>query len=356
MIAGRIPALQATLVEDDVAALVVTHLPNIRYLCGFTGSHARLLVAGDDVVLVTDGRYRDQADAELDAAGVEAELVVTAEPVAAALEARVAACPGIAVESTTPWSEVRAMADAWGCELVPRGGAVEAMRAVKDPDEIDVIRRAVELADASLSTVLGGAGPAATEAELALALEWEMRTRGASGAAFDVIVAAGPHAALPHATPRPEVVGRDRMVVVDFGCVVDGYCSDCTRTFCWGEPHPDLAEAWDVVAGAQDAARAALAPGVLASEVDAAAREVVTAAGLGDCFVHGTGHGVGLEIHEKPRLSARSDEVLEAGMVVTIEPGVYVGGLGGVRLEDVVVVTAAGCETLTTSPREMLAP
>lgn len=356
MIAGRIPSLQAALVRDDVAALVVTHLPNIRYLCGFTGSNARILVGADEVTLVTDGRYGEQAEAELDRAGVDARLVVTSEPVAAALKEAVAAYPGLAVEATTPWSEVRAMADEWGRELVPMGGAVEALRAVKDTGEVDVLRRAVELADASLAAVLAGSGPATTEAGLALALEWEMRTRGAEGVAFDLIVAAGPHAALPHAMPRPEAIGSDRMVVVDFGCVLDGYHSDCTRTFCWGKPHPDLAAAWDVVAAAQDAARAAIAPGAPTRTVDSAAREVISAAGLGEAFVHGTGHGVGLEIHEKPRLSQRSDEVLEAGMVVTVEPGVYVGGLGGVRLEDVVVVTAGGCDTLTTSPREILAP
>lgn len=353
MTAGRLPALQTRLLVDDVAALVVTHLPNVRYLSGFTGSHGRLLVCPDEAVLVTDGRYGEQAEAELAASGAAVRLVVTSDPAAVALRDAVLTCPDVAVESTTSWAEVRAMADEWDRDLVPRHGAVEAMRAVKDDTEAAVLRRAAQLADASLAAVLEAGGPATTEVELALALEWEMRTRGAASTSFDLIVAAGPHGALPHATPGPDAVGRDTMVVVDFGCILDGYCSDCTRTVCWGEPHADLAAAWDVVAAAQDAARAAIGAGVATRAVDAAAREVVAAAGLGDAFVHGTGHGVGLEIHERPRVTPRSDEVLEAGMVVTIEPGVYLTGLGGVRLEDTVLVTEDGCDTLTTSPRRM---
>lgn len=354
MNAGRLTALRAGLLEDDLAGLVVTHLPNLRYLCGFTGSNGRLLVTADAAVLVTDGRYREQAGHELDAAGVDVALVVTQDPAAAALEEHVAACPSIAVEATTSWSEVRAMADEWGRELVPSHGLVEALRAVKDPVEQAALRRAVELADASLAATLDASGPATTEAGLARALEWDMRERGATGTSFALIVAAGPNAALPHAAPGAEAIGRDRMVVVDFGCVLDGYCSDCTRTVCWGEAHPDLAVAWDVVAAAQDAARDAVAPGVSARDVDAAAREVVADAGLATAFVHGTGHGVGLEIHESPRIFARSEETLAAGMVVTLEPGVYLPGLGGVRLEDMVLVTADGCDTLTTSPRQMV--
>lgn len=354
MVAGRLAALRDALLADDVVALVVTHLPNVRYLSGFTGSHGRLLVTADDAVLVTDGRYGEQAEAETAAAGVDVELVVTADPPAAALGEFVAGCPSVAVESTTPWADVRSMSDAWGRELAPLSGAVEALRAVKDAGEQAVMKRAVELADISLAAVLEASTPATTEVELALALEWEMRRRGAAATSFDLIVAAGPHGALPHASPAPVPLGRDTMVVVDFGCVLDGYCSDCTRTVCWGDPHPDLAAVWDVVAAAQDAARAAVAPGVPTRAVDAAAREVITDAGFGDAFVHGTGHGVGLEIHEKPRLAPRSDEVLDAGMVITIEPGVYLPGLGGVRLEDMVVVTAGGCETWTLSPRRML--
>lgn len=353
--AGRITPLRARLLADDVAGLVVTHLPNIRYLCGFTGSNGRLLVTADTAILVTDGRYREQAGLELEAAGVDVGLVVTQEPAARALAEHVAACPDVAVEATTSWSEVRAMAQEWGRELVPTHGVVEALRAVKDPAERSALRRAVELADASLEAVLALCGPTTTEVGLALALEWDMRERGAEATSFDTIVAAGPHASLPHASPTTTAIGRDRMVVVDFGCILDGYCSDCTRTVCWGEPHPDLVSAWKVVAAAQDAAREAVSAGVAARDVDSAARDVVVEAGLGEAFVHGTGHGVGLEIHESPRLSPRSEETLAAGMVVTLEPGVYLPGLGGVRLEDMVLVTADGCQTLTTCPRRMLA-
>lgn len=354
MIAGRIASLQAALGEEAVSALVVTHSPNVRYLCGFTGSHSSLLVGADDAVLVTDGRYGAQAEAELAAAEVDVELVVTSDPAAVALKDRVAAWPTVAIESTTSWAEVRATAQEWGREPLPLDGAVESIRAVKDPDEVVALRRAVELADACLAAVIARCDPGTTEAELALALEWEMRTSGAAATSFDTIVASGAHAALPHASPRGVAVGSGRMVVVDFGCVLDGYCSDCTRTICWGDPGPELARVWDVVAAAQDAARAAVAPGVATRDVDAAARAVIVDAGYGDAFAHGTGHGVGLEIHERPRLTPRSDEVLEAGMVVTVEPGIYLSGSGGVRLEDMVVVTSSGCETLTTSPREML--
>jgi Xaa-Pro aminopeptidase len=193
-----------------------------------------------------------------------------------------------------------------------------------------------------------------TETAFALALELEMRERGASGTSFETIVASGPNGAMPHARPSERAIGRGELVVVDFGCIVDGYCSDMTRTVSAGDPGDEARRVWDVVASSQRAGREAVRAGVACRDVDRASRAVIDDAGWGDTFAHGTGHGVGLEIHEAPRVAATSDGTLEPGHVVTVEPGVYLPGVGGVRIEDTVVVTADGADALTGFPKQLL--
>ena len=226
---------------------------------------------------------------------------------------------------------------------------------MKEPGEVARIHAACSIAD----DALGGAAPAArttgpTERDFALELEVEMRRRGASGNSFDPIVASGPNAAKPHARPTDRNVERGELVVIDFGCIVDGYCSDMTRTVSVGDPGSDARRVWDVVRESQSAGRDAVRAGADCAAVDAACREVIAAAGWGDAFVHGTGHGVGLEIHEAPRVAASARDTLEPGSVVTVEPGVYLPGVGGARIEDTVVVTPDGADPLTAFPKELV--
>jgi Xaa-Pro aminopeptidase len=341
-------------------ALLVTNLVNVRYLTGFTGSAALLLVLPDNVVLTTDGRYRDQAAEQLAAAAVEAQVEVRAtlagqyEVLAAA--ARGVARIGLESESVT-WSQQRRLAsDVFAdAELVPTGGVVEELRRVKDAGEIERMAEAARVADNALAAVLPLLGQGVTEREVALGLDYEMRRLGADGSSFETIVASGPNGAKPHARPTDRRIAPGELVVIDFGAIVDGYCSDMTRTFCVGEPGEDVGlRMAAVVKESQREGVAAVKAGVRGREVDEVCRAVIADAGWADAFIHGTGHGVGLEIHEAPRVASTSEDVLAPGHVVTVEPGVYLAEHGGVRIEDTVVVTDDGCIVLTNAPKELL--
>ncbi|HEX6311595.1 MAG TPA: Xaa-Pro peptidase family protein [Acidimicrobiia bacterium] len=360
-VAGRMPRLRARFADAAVDALLVTRLPNIRYLTGFTGSAAFLLVRGDDAVFVSDGRYAEQASEQLRAAGVEAEVVIrpshAGQREALAEGATAIGRLGLEAHDVT-WAQQRAFANAWfpRAELVATEQLVEALRRVKDEGEVARIRAACAIADEALAVVTPTFADGPTERDVALALEFEMRRRGASGVSFDPIVASGPNAAKPHARPSDRRLRHEELVVVDFGCVVDGYCSDMTRTVSVGDPGPDARRVYDVVLASQQAGRAAVRAGADCAGVDRVCRSVIEDAGWGDAFVHGTGHGVGLEIHEAPRVAATARDTLGAGDVVTVEPGVYLRGVGGVRIEDTVVVTDEGADALTASPKELVLP
>jgi Xaa-Pro aminopeptidase len=358
-VAGRAFALREALAPSGCGALLVTNLVNVRYLTGFTGSAAMLLALPDELVLVTDGRYGEQAAEQLASAGVEARIDVGA--LAAQRAALAAAAKGIErlglEASSVTWADQRRMAAETfaGAELVPTEGLVEALRRVKDDGETARIRAAARIADAALDEVRPMIAKGATEAEVALALDFEMRRLGAEGSAFPTIVAAGSNAAKPHARPSSRAIEPGELVVLDFGAVVDGYRSDMTRTLCAGPPGEAVRQRMvDVVTESQRAGVEAVAAGRPCAEVDAACREGIAAAGWADAFVHGTGHGVGLDIHEAPAVSATSGDTLAAGHVVTVEPGVYLPGVGGARIEDTVLVTGAGCEPLTLSPKELI--
>lgn len=361
-VAGRIPRLRAAFDEAGCEALLVSALVNVRYLCGFTGSAALLLVLPDDALLVTDGRYGEQAQAEIAAAGAAVRLAV--QPTAAdqrRVLADAVAAAGVGrlglEAAAVSWADQRAYADEVfpTVALVPTVGVVERLRRTKDPGEIARIEAACRIADESLAAVLPMLCERPAEREVALALEVEMRRRGAAGPSFDTIVAAGANGARPHHRAADSPVEPGAPVVIDFGCVVDGYCSDETRTVCVGDPaSPVVARMREVVAAAQAAGVAAVRAGVAARDVDAACRAVIEEAGWGEAFVHGTGHGVGLAIHEDPRVARTSDATLAPGDVVTVEPGVYLPGHGGVRIEDTVVVTTDGCRRLTNAPKDFV--
>ena len=358
-VAGRVDRLRARLEEAGCDALLVTNLTNVAYLTGVTASAALLLVGPDDMLLSTDGRYGDQAGEQLAAAGVEARLEVgNQEGQCQALRHAAAGVQRLGLEAGhVTWARQRAFATEWfpAAELVPTERLVERLRQVKDPGEVARIREAARIADQALEQVrpLLAEGPA--EDDVALALDVEMRRLGAAGSAFPTIVASGPNGARPHARPSRRVVGEGELVVLDFGARVDGYCSDMTRTVCVGSPaSPTLARMVAVVTEAQQAGVEAVEAGRSAAEVDQACRAVIADAGWSDAFVHGTGHGVGLDIHEAPALAATSGDTLAAGHVVTVEPGVYLPAHGGARVEDTVVVMDGGCRPLTTSPKELL--
>ena len=340
-------------------ALVITNLANGRWLTGFSGSAMIVVLTPDDLLVITDGRYATQAPAELEAAGVEGRVVIAnrgADQQTAAAGA-VAGIRRVALEADhVSWSRYRTFAGEWfgDADLVPATGVIERLRRRKSPGEIARVATAAAAADGALAEVLPRLAERPTEGEVAAELDHLMRRRGASGSAFDTIVAAGDNSALPHARPGSRRIEPGDLVVIDFGAIVDGYRSDMTRTVCVGEPRPPGARIYEVVRHSQQAGVEAVAAGVTCAEVDAVCRDVISDAGWGEAFLHSTGHGVGLDIHEAPSLSSRSDEVLAAGEVVTVEPGIYLAGDGGVRIEDTVAVTDDGCVRLTRSPKSLV--
>ena len=364
-IAPRLSRLRDQVAARGLDALLVTKLANVRYLTGFTGSAAMLMVTADDALFVTDGRYQEQSKEQLGAAGVHdaagggvrIEIGLTAGAQHTALAAVVAGGGrrlGLEDHSVT-WADQRAFTDVFaGAELVPAGTLVEDLRRIKDRGEVDRIRRACAIADDAFQSLLPRLSSGVTERQFALELEFAMRERGASGNSFDPIIAAGPNGAKPHARPSDRVIERNELVVCDFGCIVDGYCSDMTRTVSVGDPGADARRLYDVVLESQQAGRAIVAADVACADVDRASRDVIVGAGWGDAFSHSTGHGVGLEIHEAPRVAATGRDTLVIGDVVTVEPGVYLPGIGGVRIEDTVVVAAAGSEPLTLTPKDLV--
>jgi len=356
-VAGRLDRLQAALGAAGCDVLVVTHLANVRYLTGFTGSAATLVLAADGALLVTDGRYEEQAADELAAVGVAADLVVgrTLAKQTEELRTRLAGVARIGLEAAhVTWAEQRRFAELATGDLVPTEGLVEDLRTVKDPGEIARIEAACAIADEALAAVLPQLDAGPTETAFAAALEAEMRARGADDISFDTIVASGPNGSRPHHQPGSRRIERGDLVVVDFGALVEGYHSDMTRTVPVGGVGAldgTQRRMLEVVTAAQAAGVAAVAAGLPVAGVDAACRAVIDQAGWGDAFVHGTGHGVGLDIHEAPGVNGTSAASLVAGQVVTVEPGVYLPGHGGVRVEDTVVVTPDGCRPLTCAPK-----
>jgi Xaa-Pro aminopeptidase len=343
------------LTELEADLLLVTDLVNVRWLTGFTGSSAAAVVGREGTRrFVTDFRYLTQSAEQLDPAW-EREIAIDL------LAGVVKGLPGsgevrLAFEdahmSVKDHGKLTSMLRA-GIELLAAGTTIEALRAIKDPDELEAIRAAARLADDALTDVLERGLVGRTERDVALDLEYAMRRLGAEGVSFPPIVASGDHGALPHATPRDVPIPARTMCVIDWGAQLDGYASDCTRTFATGEVDPRDGEVYALVLRAQEAALEAVRPGPTGREVDAVARAIIDAAGHAEHFGHGLGHGVGLAVHEGPRLSKQGETALEAGMVVTVEPGVYVPGAVGVRIEDLVIVTDEGAEVVSSLPKEL---
>ncbi|MEK6440234.1 M24 family metallopeptidase [Pseudonocardia sp. T1-2H] len=356
--ASRRTALRALVRQAGLDALLVTDLVNIRYLTGFTGSNAALLLHTDGDARTrfgTDGRYLTQSAAQVP----DLEPVIE-RATARALIGRAAALDVAALgfeSDAVTVEEHRVLVDAAeGVTLERAPGLVQQLRVVKDDTEIDALRRACAIADAALAGLIaaGGIREGRTERDVALDLEERMRRLGAQAPAFESIVAAGANSAIPHHSPTGAQLRRGDLVKLDFGALVDGYHSDMTRTLVLGPPAEWQRELYDLVARSQAAGRAAVLPGTEVSDVDKASRSVIADAGRGGQFLHGLGHGVGLQIHEAPALSASGRGALAEGMAVTVEPGVYLEGRGGVRIEDTLVVRAGAAEPITLTTRELV--
>ena len=347
---GRVDAVRAAMNEAQVASLVVSDPSNIRWLSGFTGSNGVVVVTHDRMVLCTDGRYASQGPDQMERHGTVADTVIGPDLVASAAGLFGDGRVGLEADHIS-WAMHERFAEVVDVALVATSGLVGRLRAVKEPDEAEAMRRAAALADEALAAVVPMLLREPTERAVGLALDDHFRQAGA-GPAYETIVASGPNAALPHARPTDRVIARGDLVIIDVGSCRDGYRSDMTRTFVIGPPDDTQVRMLDVVARSQAAGVATVVAGVAAKAVDEACRSVIDEAGWGDRFVHGTGHGVGIDIHEQPWLNARSADVLDVSMAVTVEPGVYLEGFGGVRWEDLVLVTDDGCEVLSASPKE----
>jgi Xaa-Pro aminopeptidase len=346
---GRGDRLQQLLAERELDRMLVTDLTNVRYLTGFTGSNGACVCGPDIRLFFTDFRYTERAASEVSGW----ETITLASDWLAGIAEHLAGKVGFEDDRmpVRTLDKLKAkLAD--GVEPVAAGGSVERLRRVKDADELAAIESASKLADEvwewSVERGLAGRG----EREVARAAEARIRELGADPS-FPAIVAAGPNGALPHAEPGEREIGRGELVVFDMGAKLDGYCSDGTRTYATGDPGEEARAVYEVVREAQQAALEAIEAGAGGEAVDAVARRVIEAAGHGDRFGHGLGHGVGLEVHEGPRLSVRSDDVLAPNEVVTVEPGIYLPGRLGVRIEDLVVVTEDGLRNLSSLPKSL---
>jgi Xaa-Pro aminopeptidase len=356
----RIGALRRKLTHAGLPGLLITHLSDVRYLCGFTGSNAALAVTRRAARLFTDGRYTAQAAEEVRAARVQ---IVSSAPAVNAVE-WLAAQAGVEMAGFDPARTSVAEFTRWKAALPYRlrrgfltalpAPFVEPLRGIKDEEELEVIKEAALIGCKLFDGILDELRPGISEMEIAAELEHQARLMGAEGMSFETIVASGERSAYPHGHATQAKLPRRGFLTLDFGIILKGYCSDMTRSVFFGKPKPRERKAYNAVLEAQEAAIAAVAAGVSAGEVDEAGRSILRREGLAEAFTHSTGHGVGLEIHEPPRIGAGQITRLQAGMVVTIEPGIYLPGEFGIRIEDMVQVTRNGGQVLTPAPKALI--
>ena len=348
---GHTARAREMLASSDVAALLILKAENRRYVTGFTGSAGLALIAPDEIFLGVDFRYEEQAADEAPECTVVRGGRDPLGALAGAVKGRTLSPIGFESEFV-PYAQVERLREKFApAELVPLS-TVDRMRWVKDAAEVSAIARAVDIADAAYVHMLGVLRPGLSERDAALELEIFMRRAGAERLAFETVLASGPRSALPHGRASDRIMGPGELVTLDFGAACLGYCSDITRTVVLGTADPRQRHIYEVVLDAQRQALAMIRAGMACREVDARARSVIAAAGFGEAFGHSLGHGVGLEVHEGPRLSPQEDAALEPGMILTVEPGIYLPGWGGIRIEDLVVVTQDGCRILTHAPKD----
>lgn len=335
-------------------ALLVTDPFNMRYISGFRGEGI-LYISGKQNVLITDSRYTEAAEKESNFVVVEENR----DNKRVAILKRCIEEDGAEVLGYEDCSMLCSEFAVFSSELsvkqwVPMGQSVNDLRQIKTPEELEYLRKAESIGDAAFNAILNFLKPGLTELEVAAQLEYEMKRHGAEDFSFDAIIASGLHSSMPHAIPDDKKLENGDFVTMDFGCLYKGYCSDMTRTVVIGKADDKQKEIYDIVLRSQEAALKTIKAGLKGCEVDKVARDVITEAGYGNCFGHGLGHSVGLFIHEEPRLSPADQTVLQVNMIETVEPGIYVPGFGGVRIEDMVIVTEDGCDNLTNSPKHLI--
>ncbi len=350
----RVARLRALLADRGHEALLIGSPFNRKYVSGFTGSSGMVLITQTSSVLLTDFRYRSQAPEQAKGFQIVEHGAKPLEDVRALLA--VEGISRLAFEQDhvvfseyLAWTQTLA-----GIVLEPVGGLVEGLRTIKDESELSIMQEAAELADRTFAHIQHIIRPGIREKDVALEMEMFMRAHGATSSSFDTIVASGERSALPHGVASDRIVGDNEFVKLDFGAYYNGYCSDLTRTVVVGRPSDRHREIYEIVLESQLTALAGIKPGMSGREADSLARDVIVKYGYGDLFGHGTGHGLGMEIHEAPRLSKLSDTILTPGMTVTVEPGIYIPGFGGVRIEDDIVITETGIKILTSSPKELI--
>lgn len=354
MSSPRHPLISAVFTQENLDALLVLSRPDLRYLCGFTGTDGVLILTRDQALFLTDSRYQQQARTEVTADAI----VCYQEKLQAVVEHLTShGCQRIAFDArhlnVARYFELKNRMESAGMTLIPLSDELAMLRAVKTDEEIRQLKKVADLNHQAFTEVLPLIKPGVPERQIALELEFALKQRGGHANAFDFIVASGQRGALPHGVASDKKIATGELVTIDFGTCLSGYHSDETVTLAVGEIDRNLRQIFDIVLEAHDLALAAVRPEMRISDLDAVAREFISSKGYGQYFGHGLGHGVGLEVHESPTISSRNEDLLQAGMVITIEPGIYVPAVGGVRIEDTIVVTRTGYQCLTSIPKEL---
>lgn len=349
----KLKKVRNLLMEYEIDALLVTNPFNRRYMTGFTGTAGVVLISMDDAVFITDFRYTEQAEKEIDGFRIVQHPRTIIEEVAEQSKKMALETVGFEKDDLT-FGQYELYRDKLEADLKPVSGIVEKLRMVKTEEELAVLRQAAKIADDAFAHICTYIRPGITELEVSNELEMYMRSQGAASSSFSTIVASGLRGALPHGVATDKVIEMGELVTLDFGALYNGYISDITRTIAVGQPSEKLKEMYEVTLAAQELALKEIKPGMTGIEADAIARDYIKSKGYGEAFGHSTGHGIGLEVHEGPALSFRSGTVLEPNMVVTVEPGIYLPGIGGVRIEDDIIMTENGNERLTHSPKELI--
>jgi Xaa-Pro aminopeptidase len=349
----KIQKLRSSFELSGIDGMLITSSYNRRYMTGFTGSAGVVLISAEKALFITDFRYTEQAAKQCE--GYEIVKHTGAIPEEVAEQAKQLGIKKLGFEEDhLTFSAFKAYEKAVEAELVPVSGTIEKLRLIKTESEIKIIKVAADIADAAFKHILDIIRPGVTELEISNELEFFMRKAGAVSSSFDIIVASGHRSALPHGVASDKVIEKGDFVTLDFGAYYKGYVSDITRTVAVGEPEDKLKEIYNIVLEAQERGMEGIKPGMSGKEADALTRDYISEKGYGEYFGHSTGHGIGLEVHEGPGLSFKSDVILEPGMVVTVEPGIYIPGLGGVRIEDDTLITKDHNETLTHSTKELI--
>jgi len=350
----RIDRLKEVLDKQQIDALLITSGYNRKYMTGFTGTAGVAIVTLTEAVFITDFRYVEQASEQISGYTIVKHEGPISETIAEELKRLGVSRVGFEQDHVT-YSQFKVFKERFSeCELVPVSGSVEQLRMIKDDEELSYIRKAVDIVDETFKHILSFIKVGMTEIEVATELEFYMRKLGATSSSFDIIVASGARSALPHGVASHKVIEQGDFVTLDFGAYYNGYCSDMTRTFAMGEPSEKLKEIYNVCLQAQLIGVQNIKAGMTGREADALCRDYIVSKGYGEYFGHSTGHALGLEVHESPGLSVKVDKKLEPGMVVTVEPGIYLPGIGGVRIEDDIVITEQGNEILNKSPKDLI--